>query len=49
MLILPQNYASFYEQCSVGVRGKIGIAKKIQYGRGKVREKQSFIYLNESF
>jgi hypothetical protein len=37
--ILPQNYGSFYEQCSVRVGGKIGIAKKFMYGMGKVREK----------
>jgi hypothetical protein len=37
--ILPQNDASFWEQCNFGVRGKIGIAKDFLYGRGKVREK----------
>ena len=47
--ILPQNYASFSEWCSVGVKGKIEIAKKFLYKKGKVREKQSLIHLSESF
>ena len=49
MSILPQNFASFWEQYSVGVRGKIEIANNFLYGMGKVREKQSLIHLSESF
>jgi hypothetical protein len=47
--ILPQNYASFYEQYSVRVRSRIGIAKKIMYEKGKIREKQRLIHLSETF
>jgi hypothetical protein len=43
MSILSQNYMSFWEQCSYGVRGKIRIAKDFLYGMGKVRENQSLI------
>ena len=49
MSILPQNYAWFWKQCSYGVRDKIGIVKDFLYVKGKVREKQSLIHLNESF
>jgi hypothetical protein len=49
MSILPLKIASFWEQCSFGVRGKIGIAKDFMYGRGKVKENQSLIHLNERF
>jgi hypothetical protein len=37
MSILPQNYTSFWERCSCGFRGKIGIAKDFLYERDKVR------------
>jgi hypothetical protein len=49
MSILPQNYASFWERCSYGVKGKIGIVKNFLYGMDKVRENQSLIHLSESF
>ena len=47
--ILPQNYASFWKQCSFWVKGKIGIAKNFLYGKDKVKENQSLIHLSESF
>jgi hypothetical protein len=47
--ILPQNYASFWEQCSYGVKGKIGIVKNFLYEMDKARENQSLIHLSESF
>jgi hypothetical protein len=49
MSVLPQNYASFWDQCSYGVRSKIGIEKNFLYVMGKVRENKSLIHLNESF
>jgi hypothetical protein len=42
--ILPLKTASFWEQCSFGVMGKIGIANNFLHRFGKARENQSLIH-----
>ena len=49
MSILPQNYMSFWDQYSFGIKSKIGISKDFLYGMSKVRENRSLIHLSESF
>jgi hypothetical protein len=49
MSILTQNYVSFWEMCSYGVKYKIEIVKNFLYGMNKVRKNQNLIHLSESF